>query len=94
MFSQSELEATVRKTVILYNRLKTPEAVAKIVRVSPETVTISFSGSFCLSCSVPNYVEDFARDFRALTDKAELVSGKTRETSPRSLEVDYKVKVR
>jgi hypothetical protein len=39
-------------------------------------------------------VEDFAGDFKALTNKAELVAGKPRETSSRSLEVDYVVKAR
>jgi hypothetical protein len=92
MLSQPELEAIVRKAALLYNRLRSPDAVAKIVKVTPETVTISFSGSFCLSCSVPSYVEDFAGDFKALTNKAELVAGKPRETSSRSLEVDYVVK--
>jgi len=94
MLSQSELQATARRTVLLYNRLKSPEVVTKIVKVTPETVTVSFSGSACLSCSVPTYVEDFARDFKALTQKAELVAGKPRETGTRSLEVDYAVKAR
>lgn len=47
MLSSSELEELVRKAVILYNRYRSPEAVAKLVQVSPEAVTIAFSGSFC-----------------------------------------------
>jgi hypothetical protein len=93
--SQFELEALVRRTVLLYNRLKSPQAVAKVVSISPETVTITFSGSFCYDCGgVLNYVEDFTRDFKVFTDAVELVIGQTRETSHISFEVDYKVKHR
>ena len=93
--SQVELETAVRKTVLLYNRLKSPEAVAKIVHVSPEFVTISFSGSFCYDCgSVQKYVEDFAQDFKVFIDYVELAAGKTRETSPRTFEVTYLLKPR
>jgi hypothetical protein len=88
------LEELVRRTVALYNRYRSPEAVAKIVSVNPAMVTIAFSGSFCYSCGVLDYLEDFVHEFRALTDKMELKIGKTRQTSPRSFEVDYIVKLR
>ena len=91
----SELEAALRKTVLLYNRLKSPEAVAKIVQVSPEMVIISLSGSFCYECGdIQKYVEDFAKDFKVFVDYAELTAPKTRETSPRSVEVNYLVRTR
>ncbi len=92
MISQPELEIVARRTVLLYNRLKSPEAFAKVIRVTPEIITISFSGSFCYSCGVMNFVEDFVRDFKVLTNKATIVPGKTRETSPRTFEADYLVR--
>ena len=94
MLSQAELEELVRKTVLLYNRYRSPEAVAKIVIVTTESVTIAFSGSFCYSCGVIDYLEDFVHEFKMLTDKAELKIGKTREINPRSFEADYRVKYR
>ncbi|MBT0159213.1 hypothetical protein G4O51_04430 [Candidatus Bathyarchaeota archaeon A05DMB-2] len=93
MISQQELEQLVRKTVALYNRFRSPEAVAKIVHVSPERVVISFFGSFCYSCGVLDYVEDFVHEFKIITDKAELKIDSFRQTSPRSFEADYKVKL-
>lgn len=92
MISQQELEQLVRKAVALYNRFRSPEAVAKIVHVSPERVVISFSGSFCYSCGVLDYIEDFVHEFKIITDKAELKIDGSRQTSPRSFEADYKVK--
>jgi hypothetical protein len=94
LLSQVELEELIRKTVTLYNRFRSPEAVAKIVIVTPENVTIAFTGSFCYSCGVIDYLEDFVHEFKMLTDKAELKIGKTREINPRSFEADYRVKYR
>ena len=93
MISQPELEAAVHKTILLYNRLKSPGAVAKVVRILPGIVTIAYSGSFCNSCGdVTHLAEDFSRDFKVFTTKAELAAGKTRETSPRTFETDYYVR--
>ena len=94
MVSQQELEELIRKTIMLYNRYRSPEAVAKVVTVAIDRVTISFSGSFCYSCGVMDYLEDFIHEFKILTDKAELKIDKTRQTSPRSFEADYKVRPR
>ena len=94
MISQQELEELIRKTIMLYNRYRSPEAVAKVVTVAIDRVTITFSGSFCYSCGVMDYLEDFIHEFKILTDKAELKIDRTRQTSPRSFEADYKVKPR
>jgi hypothetical protein len=93
--SLSDLDALVRKTVSLYNRLKSPEAVTKIVNISLETVTIEFTGSFCYDCGgILTYVEDFAHDFKVFVDYVELKVGQTRQINPRSVQVDYLVKAR
>ena len=94
MLSQAELEDYIRKAILLYNRFHSPEAIAKLVLVTPDVVTVSFSGSFCYSCGVMNYLEDFIHDLKILTDKVELKIGKTRQINPRSFEADYRVKLR
>jgi hypothetical protein len=94
MLSASELGQLVRRAVVLYNRYRSPEAVAELVRVSPETVTIAFSGSFCYSCGVLDYLEDFSYEFEMLTDKAELKIDRTRQTSEHGFEADYTVRAR
>jgi hypothetical protein len=92
--SQPELEELARKAILLYNRLRSPEVTAKSVFISPATITISFSGSFCYGCGVLDYVEGFAQQFKALSAKVELKVGKTRQISPRSFEADYIVKLK
>jgi hypothetical protein len=93
MISQSDLEAAVRKAVLLYNRLKSPEAFAKVIVISPMTFTISFSGTFCVNCSVPlDYIKDFISDFKIFNRNVELTVGTTRLTSKDAIEVNYRVK--
>ena len=91
MFSQQELEEAVRKTVARYNRFRSPEAIAKLISVTAERVTIAFTGAFCSSCGVLGYVEGFIHDFKTLTSKVELKIDKTRHEGTRVIEVDYKV---
>ncbi len=95
MISISELEIVLRKTVLLYNRLKSPGVIAKLVTMTPETITVSFSGSFCYSCGLPiDLITDFAKDLKVFSSAIDLEMGKTRETSPGSFEVDYKIRSR
>jgi len=43
---------------------------------------------------VQKYVEGFAKDFKVFIDYAELVAGKTRESTPHSIEATYIVRTR
>ena len=88
------MEELVRKAVLLYNRLRSPEITVKPVFVSPVMLTVSFSGGFCYGCGILDYVEGFAQQFKALTDKVELKVGKTRQITPRNFEADYTVKAK
>ena len=90
--SQLEIEEFARKAVLLYNRVRSPEVTTKLVFASPELLTVSFSGGFCYGCGVMNYVEGFADQFEALTDKAKLKAGKTKQINPRTFEADYTLK--
>jgi hypothetical protein len=87
-----EIEEVARKAVLLYNRVRTPEVTAKLMFASPEMLTVSFSGGFCYGCGVMDYVEGFADQFKALTAKAQLKAGKTRQINSRTFEADYTVK--
>lgn len=94
MLPQPNLDELIRKTIALYNRYHSPEATAKLVSLTPEAVTISFSGSFCYSCGVTDYIEDFIHEAKILSDKVELKMGRNKQTSPRTFEAEYKIKLR
>lgn len=90
--SQFEIEKTLEKTVLLYNRLKAPQIFAKIILINKELIAVSFSGIFCFSCGVLNYIEDFTNSFKALTGKAELKISDIKEINPHSFEVYFEIK--
>jgi len=92
--SQNELEELVRKAIALYNRVKSPEITAKPIFVSPEIITISFSGGFCYGCGIFDIVEGFAQQFKTFSGKAELKVGKNRQINPRTFEADYTLKAK
>jgi hypothetical protein len=92
LLSQTELEELVHRTITLYNRFHSPEATAKPVNVTLEKVTVAYSGSFCYTCGVTDFLEDFIHEFKMLTGKAELKIDRTRQVNPRTFEADYKVK--
>ncbi len=94
MLSDLDLETAVKRTIVLYNRTRSPEVLAKLVFVCPVSVTVSFTGGFCYGCGVMDYVDGFAQQFKALTGKFELKVSKTREINPRTFEADYSVKAR
>ncbi len=94
MLPQAELEELARKAILLHNRVRSPEVTAKLVFASPAMLTISFSGGFCYGCGILDIVEVFANQFKALTDKAELKAGKTRQINSRTFEADYTIKSR
>ena len=91
MLSLLELEVAVRKAVARYNRFRSPEVIARVIRITPTNFTIAISGAFCASCGVLGYIEGFINDFKSFTSKAELKIDKTREASPRRLEVNYRI---
>jgi hypothetical protein len=92
--SQTDLEQLVQKTVLIYNRVRSPEVTVKSVLITPVSVTVSFSGGFCYGCGVMDYVEGFAGQFKTLSGKIELKVLKTREVNPRVFEADYTIKNR
>ena len=92
--SQTEMEQLVQKTVLIYNRVRSPEVTVKPVLITLVRVTVSFSGGFCYGCGVMDYVEGFAGQFKTLSNKVELKVAKTREINPRIFEAEYTIKNR
>jgi hypothetical protein len=94
MLSDLDLETVVKRTILLYNRTRSPEVVAKLVFVCSVSVTLSFTGGFCYGCGIMDYVDGFAGQFKMLTGKFELKVSKTREINPRTFEADFDVKTK
>jgi hypothetical protein len=91
--TQNELEGIIRKTVAVFNRLRSPQALTKAVYISPEVITIEFSGSLCYDCGdVEKYVLEFQKDFKVFVDYLELAAGKAKETRAHGFQVNFFIK--
>ena len=92
--SDSDLETLIQRVIALYNRTHSPNVTAKLVTFTPAVITIQFTGGFCYGCGVFEYVDGFADQLKALSGKAELKPGKTRQVTPRRFETDFLVKIK
>ncbi len=52
-------EEIIKKLVNEYNRYRSPEATAKILRIGKDELLLEFSGSFCWTCGVDDWIIDF-----------------------------------
>jgi len=62
-----DLRAEVAKAVEQYNRYHSPEAVARILRVSDGEFELEFSGPFCQSCGIHDYFEDMIYELESVS---------------------------
>jgi len=78
--------------VEVYNRYRSPEATAKLVKLKKDGFTIQFQGTFCQSCGVQDYFEDFIYELRSLGSAAKVEIGEIEQTSPQNFKVQYRIK--
>lgn len=59
----------------LYNRYHSPEAEARIVEFNEGEgkLVVEFSGTFCMTCGIRDWVEDFKYVLKGMGCEAELV---------------------
>ena len=49
----------VYKAIEFYNRYREPEAKAILLKIDDDKIYVVFRGSFCRTCGVNDWVEDF-----------------------------------
>jgi len=81
----------ISKAISEYNRYRSPEAKARLVSFGDKKLTIEFSGSFCYTCGLEAYFEDFIYELKRLSDKFILDIKQTTQTGPDRFEVLYEV---
>lgn len=57
--SSRSVSRLIRRAVEEYNRYRSPESIARLVRISGDKVEIIFSGSFCETCGINDWIDDF-----------------------------------
>lgn len=63
----------VEQAISLYNRFRAPEAVARLVDIHGNRITVKFEGSFCKTCGINDWIEDMKYVLEDLGVDAELV---------------------
>jgi hypothetical protein len=85
------LEEAVLKAVDEYNKYRSLEAKAKLIEIQEEELTIDFEGTFCWTCGVYDYFEDFMYELQELVDlNIEVLSFKEYESG--KFRVKYRFK--
>ncbi len=73
--NKKSLREIITLAVEYYNRTRSPEATAKVVDINEKEgiVTVEFRGSFCLTCGIVDWVEDFAYIIKSMGYDAKLL---------------------
>jgi superoxide reductase len=53
-----ELKESVEEAIKDFNRYRSPEATAKLVKINKNKLKIRFSGAFCRTCGFYDYFDD------------------------------------
>ena len=66
------LSRKLAEAVELYNRFRSPEARAEILKVEGDKTYVKVEGSFCETCGINDWVEDFVYTLEDVGVEAEL----------------------
>ncbi len=73
MRGKTRLLGKVKKAIEEYNRYRSPEAVAKLKLLRADSLLVEFTGSFCYTCGVYDYLDDLRVMFEEEGMKAEML---------------------
>jgi hypothetical protein len=89
--SMEKLEEAVLKAVDEYNKYRSPEARARFISIQGDKLTIDFEGTFCQTCGVYDYLEDFIYELQSFINVSiEILNVK--EYAPGKIRVEYGLK--
>ncbi len=88
----TNLNDAVLRAIEVYNMYRSPEATAKLVELEKDGFVIDFEGSFCISCDVRNYFEDFIYELETINKQFRAELADTKPTGPQSFRVQYRIR--
>ena len=86
------LDELVPKAITVYNKYRSPEVTAKLVRVEKKGFILEFEGTFCQSCGVTEYFEDFIFDLEDIARSLRVKIKAIESNYPQSFRVEYAVR--
>lgn len=86
------LDELVLKAITVYNKYRSPEVTAKLVGVEKKGFILEFEGTFCQSCGVTEYFEDFIFDLEDIARSLRVEIKAIESNNPQSFRVEYAVR--
>lgn len=84
-----DIEKIIAKASNEYNKYRGSEARARVLNIKNNEVTILFEGSFCVTCGVYDWIEDFKYVLREMGINAEI----KRIIEPKNLDENWRVAI-
>lgn len=69
----NQIKHLIDKAINLYNKYRSPEASAELVNIRGNTITIRFKGTFCETCGINDWIEDFVYVTKNLGINTEII---------------------
>lgn len=85
------IEEAISKAIERYNRYRSPEATAKLVKAGNGEFTVDFDGPFCRSCGVYDYFEDLIYGLKDLSNIQAEITG-FESTESETIRVNYTIR--
>ena len=85
------LKSLILKAIDVYNRYRSPEATATFVSIEKARIVIDFEGSFCLSCGVRDFFEDFIYELKMINNQLKIELTEINPVGSQSFRVYYKL---
>ena len=71
-----KMKKIIDRAIELYNKYRSPESTARLVRINNNIIVVRFDGSFCETCGINDWVEDFKytlEDLGITTDLIDII---------------------
>lgn len=56
--NRQKLREKIEKSIQLYNKYRSPEAIAQLIELSDKEIKIKLSGTYCETCGLYDWIED------------------------------------
>ncbi|MCS7116196.1 MAG: hypothetical protein NZ896_01850 [Nitrososphaerales archaeon] len=82
------IKDSILKAISEFNKYRSPEATARLVKMGRKELILEFEGPFCISCGVYDYFEDFIHELKKFSDIGIKISD-FKELKPYTIRVRY-----
>lgn len=83
----------LNKAVERYNMYRSPEATAKLIEIENEKFAVEFSGVFCKTCGIRDWLEDLIYELKDIDPKIDAELTNWKMSSDEKIIAEFKLKI-